>query len=112
MKNILPITLRNLACAGAMALSVASAFADYSANVSALNPQGYWKLNESVASFVTGALTNRGTAGAGVNGSYYLSPLAQQQSVLGAGNDPAVNFNGLNQFAEIANHAALNPTGP
>lgn len=112
MKNILPRILRSSVGACVLALGLGSAVADYSTSLSGLNPKGYWKLDETASSFVTGTLTNTGTTGTALNGAYYLSPLAQQEGALGAGKDPAMNFNGLNQFAETPYNAALNPSGP
>jgi len=111
MKNFFPKTLRTAACAAALALSVASAVADYSSTLTSLSPVGYWRLNEPTQPVVpTYPLTNNSSAGSALNGLYYGVPTLQDVGAVSG--DAGANFNGSSQYAEVPYAAALNPTGP
>lgn len=95
--------------AGTILLAVATlmpAQADYSTAVTALDPVGYWRLNEPATS---GTAINSGSAGALGNASYIGGPALQQPGAMGT--DRAALFNGSDQYASVPYNAAFNPPG-
>lgn len=98
-----------LACA--LALGVFTAKADYFATLTNLNPVGYWRLNEPTQPVVpTYPMTNLGTAGTALNGSYYGVPTLQAPGAVAG--DAAASYSGNLQYSETPLNAALNPSGP
>lgn len=111
MKQILPRILRVSACAAALAASVGSAVADYSSTLSALNPVGYWRLNEPTQPTVpTYSMANSSAAGAALNGLYYGVPSLGQPGGLASDTDTAAQFWNTAQYGEVPYSAALNPS--
>lgn len=111
MKKSISNPLRHLAGAGCLALSLMSAAADYSSTMTSLSPVGYWRLNEPTQPVVpTYPLTNTSSAGSALNGLYYGSPMIGSPGAVSG--DTAVSMDGVSQYAEVPNNAALNPNGP
>lgn len=105
----LPRVKSLLVSAGTILIALAAlmpAHADYSTTVAALNPVGYWRLNEPAGS---GTAANIGSAGALGNATYIGSPALQQPGAMGT--DPAALFNGAGQYASVPYNAAFNPSG-
>ncbi len=105
----LPRVKSLLVSAGTILMALAAilpAQADYSTTVAALNPVGYWRLNEPAGS---GAAVNIGSAGALGNATYIRSPALQQPGAMGT--DPAALFNGADQYASVPYNALFNPSG-
>lgn len=89
-------------------MAALTASADYYSTVSALNPLGYWRLNEPAQPVVPAyPLTNSSAAGAALNGLYYGVPTLQQPGAVAG--DTAATFSGSYQYAEVPYSAALNP---
>lgn len=113
-KTAFETTLQLLTPALLVGAAVLTARADYPSAVTNLNPVGYWRLNEPVAtvgSRVTGMATNYGSVGATGSGKYY--------SITNVGVDPSsvtgdtapflLNPSGtLNpEYVEVPNTSAL-----
>jgi len=106
MKITLPTKILSVALLG-LALA---AHADYSSTLSSLNPLGYWRLNEPTQPVVpTYPMTNIGSAGTVLNGTYYGVPTLGQPGALTSDPDSSAQFGTVSQYAEVPYNAAMNP---
>jgi hypothetical protein len=87
--------------------------ADYPATVLALNPIGYWRLNEAQPpAYPTAA--NAGTVGAGGTGNVIGAPgsvVGGQVGALTGDANTAMSFNGWDAKVQVPFNAGLNPDG-
>jgi hypothetical protein len=99
----------------ARAFSLAIAQGSYGAAVLALNPLGYWQLNENASVPPADVVADSGSLGALGNGFGLAGPAQGQPGIVGQSfrfSNPALDAGYLGAHVDVPYSPSLNPSGP